>query len=94
VCCGVRDEATYTAVECRATCPNAATQIQCSNSANCDSGQVCCGVLAEGSTTVYALLSCRESCGGYVLCASNDDCTGGAQCQNSLYLPDGFRICR
>ena len=83
-------------MECQASCNGESTSVGCGDSSTCADGEVCCGTLAQAGN-YYTDTACSATCEGassYVLCADDGECSGGLTCQASMYLPQGFEVCR
>jgi len=69
------------------------TPVTCDEPGDCP-GQQCCGTF---SNPVYTTVECTNMCNGnneFRLCDTTADCSGNDQCEQSLFLPTGYLVCK
>jgi hypothetical protein len=80
------------------TCGDGYIQLDCNGPEDCPGG-VCCGDVDFQNNPPYKSISCKQSCNNpqnnIVICSDADPtCPPGTQCSQSMFLGQGYKVCK
>jgi hypothetical protein len=80
------------------TCGDGFIQLDCNGPEDCPGG-VCCGDVDFQKSPPYKSISCKQSCNNpqnnIIICSdANPTCPAGTQCGQSMFLGQGYKVCK